>query len=314
MKSLFLRVLAVLGTLLFAANTKAQTINFPIVVPLHFTQITGGDYKLGIYLSIGTGAAPALFELDTGATGFFATYSPNAGVSPWWGSDVTSLNTPVDASYASGLHYTGTLVEAAVTLFASSNPSSARLTTPVLKVGQMDSIVDEKTNNTVIWSTNGSPSGDPPVNGAFYGDLGMGLTYNSSGIINLLAQLNYRRGVAPGFRIHANPRTQTFLQIGLTRRDIADHSAIYLPMNPDTAAGNNTTSTGLKYLLSRSSPPPSTSPITRTIVPLRARGSECSLIPGRRPRCTTLKTAPSPSRRSTPSLSPGTTRTRTSAT
>jgi hypothetical protein len=248
MKSLFLRVLAVLGTLLFAANTKAQTINFPIVVPLHFTQITGGDYKLGIYLSIGTGAAPALFELDTGATGFFATYSPNAGVSPWWGSDVTSLNTPVDASYASGLHYTGTLVEAAVTFFASSDPSTARLTTPILRVGQMDSIVDEKTNNTVIWNTNGSPSGDPPVNGAFYGDLGMGLTYNSSGIINLLAQLNYRRGVTPGFRIHANPRTQTaFLQIGLTRRDIADHSAIYLPMNPDTAAGNNTTSTGLKY-------------------------------------------------------------------
>jgi hypothetical protein len=76
----------------------------------------------------------------------------------------------------------------------------------------------------------------------------MGLTYNSSGIINLLAQLNYGRGVTPGFRIHANPRTQTaFLQIGLTRRDIADHSAIDLPMNPDTAAGNNRTSTGLKY-------------------------------------------------------------------
>lgn len=140
---------------------QSANVNFPIVVPLHFTQITGGDYKLGIYLSIGTGAAPALFELDTGATGFFATYSPNAGVSPWWGSDVTSLNTPVEASYASGLHYTGTLVEAAVTLFASSNPSSARLTTPVLKVGQMDSIVDEKTNNTVIWNTNGSPSGVP---------------------------------------------------------------------------------------------------------------------------------------------------------
>jgi hypothetical protein len=248
MKNLFPGILAVLGTLISAANIKAQTINFPIVVPLHFTQITGGDYKLGIYLSIGTGAAPALFELDTGATGFYATYSPNAGVSPWWGSGVTSLNTPVDASYASGLHYTGTLVEAPVTLFASSDPSSARFTTPALRMGQMDSIVDEETNNTVIWNTSGSPSGDPPVNGAFYGDLGMGLTYNSTGIINLLAQLNYRRGVTPGFRIHANPRTQTaFLQIGLTRRDITDHSAIYLPMNPDTAAGNNTTSTGLKY-------------------------------------------------------------------
>ncbi|HEU4678370.1 MAG TPA: hypothetical protein VFS35_02540, partial [Terrimicrobiaceae bacterium] len=101
---------------------------------------------------------------------------------------------------------------------------------------------------SVIWNASGSPSGDPPVNGAFYGDLGMGLIYNSNGIINLLSQLNYGRGVTPGFRIHANPRNQrAFLQIGLTRKDIADHSAIYLPMNPDTAAGNNTTSTGLRY-------------------------------------------------------------------
>ena len=176
-----------------AARSGAQTVSFPIVVPLHFTPISTGTYKLGIYAGIGNGATPALFELDTGATGFYVTYSPNPGVSPWWGSDVTSLNTPVDTSYASGLHYTGTLVEAPITLFASSDPSSARLTTPVLKVGQMDSIVDEKTN-TVIWNPSGSPSGDPPVNGAFYGDLGMGLTYNPNGIINLLAQLNYGPG------------------------------------------------------------------------------------------------------------------------
>ena len=47
--------------------------------------------------------------------------------------------------HASGLHYKGTLVEAPVTLFASSDPSSARITTPIAKMGQMDSIVDEKT-------------------------------------------------------------------------------------------------------------------------------------------------------------------------
>ena len=78
--------------------------------------------KLGIYLGIGTGAAPALFELDTGATGFYATYSPNQGVSPWWGSNVTSLNTPVDTSYASGLHYTGALVEAPITFLPRAIP------------------------------------------------------------------------------------------------------------------------------------------------------------------------------------------------
>ena len=142
---------------------------------------------------MGTGATPALFEFDTGATGFYATYSPNQGVSPWWGNGVTSLNTPVNASHASGLHYEGTLVEAPVTLFASSDPSSARITTPIAKMGQMDSIVDDKTG-TKIWNTGGSPSADPPVNGAFYGDFGMGLTYNTNGIINLLAQLRYGVG------------------------------------------------------------------------------------------------------------------------
>ena len=247
MRNVFFKVLAVLGTL-FAAVAQAQTINFPILVPLHFTQITGGNYKLGIYLGIGNGATPTLFEFDTGATGFYATFSPNAGVSPWWGSGVTTTQTPVDVSYASGLHYTGYLAQASVTLFASSNPASARLTTPILGIGQMDSIVDEKTNNTVIWNANGSPSGDPPVNGAFYGDLGMGLIYNSNGIINLLAQLNYGRGVTPGFRIHANPLSQNaFLQIGLTRKDVANPGALYFPMNVDSAAGGQKTPTRLNY-------------------------------------------------------------------
>ncbi|HEY5705437.1 MAG TPA: hypothetical protein VIS96_07680 [Terrimicrobiaceae bacterium] len=244
MKNL-LRALTVAAALLLAVTSKAQTVSFPIVVPLHFTPISTGTYKLGIYAGIGNGATPALFELDTGATGFYVTYSPNPGVSPWWGSGVTSLNKSVNASYASGLHYKGTLVESPVTLFASSDPSSALVTTPNAKIGQMYSIVD---GSNTIWNDDGSVSKNPPVNGAFYGDFGMGLTYNTNGIINLLAQLNYGPRVTPGFRIHANPQTQTaFLQIGLTRKDTANHSAIYLPMNPDTAAGNNTTPTGLRY-------------------------------------------------------------------
>ena len=247
MKKVLIRALAVVAGFVLAVRSEAQTVNVPIVVPLHFTQISSGTYKLGMYVGIGSGATPALFEVDTGATGFYVTYSPNQGVSPWWGSGVNSLNTPVNTSYASGLHYTGTLVEAAVTLFASSDPSSARLTTPIAKLGQMDSIVDENTN-TVIWNANGSVAGDPPVDGAFYGDLGMGLTYNSNGIINLLAQLNYGRGVKAGFRIHANPQTKkAFLQIGLTRKDLTNHSAVYLPMNADNTAGDNETPTGLQF-------------------------------------------------------------------
>ena len=68
-----------------AVKSGARTVSFPIVVPLHFTPISAGTYKLGIYAGIGNCANPALFELDTGATGFYATYSPNQGVSPMVG-------------------------------------------------------------------------------------------------------------------------------------------------------------------------------------------------------------------------------------
>jgi hypothetical protein len=105
-------------------------------------------------------------------------------------------------------------------------------------------------NATQIWNANGSVSGDPPVNGAFYGDFGMGLAYNSNGVTNLVAQLHYGRGVTAGFRIHANPLTQkAFVQIGLTRRDIANHSALYLPMNVDDDAPDRarTSGTGFNY-------------------------------------------------------------------
>jgi hypothetical protein len=248
MKRVFRRALAVVGALLLAVNSNAQTVNFPIVVPLHFTQIASGTDKLGIYLGIGSGATPALFEFDTGATGFYATYSPNPGVSPWWGSDVISNPTPVEISYASGLHYTGNLAAASITLFASSDPSSARIATPAItQIGQIDSIINDK-DGTTIWNSDGSVSGGPPVNGAFYGDFGMGLTFNPNGIINVLAQLTYGRGVIPGFRIHANPLTQkAFLQIELTRRDVRNPSALYFPMNMDSAAGGKKTPSGLNY-------------------------------------------------------------------
>ncbi len=106
-KPFLIRAIATLAGFAIMATVGAQTINAPIVVPLHLTLIDTGTYKLGIYATIGDGATPALFEFDTGATGFYATYSPNQNVSPWWGSGVNSLQMPVDASYASGLHYTG---------------------------------------------------------------------------------------------------------------------------------------------------------------------------------------------------------------
>jgi len=238
-KPFLIRAIATLAGFAIMATVGAQTINAPIVVPLHLTLIDTGTYKLGIYATIGDGATPALFEFDTGATGFYATYSPNQNVSPWWGSGVNSLQMPVDASYASGLHYTGNLVEAPVTLYGSSDPSSALVAFPATaRIGQMDSIVDEKNGNAPIWDANGSVSGNPPVNGAFYGDFGMGLIFTSHGITNLLAQLDYGPRVVAGFRIHVDPvRQNASVQIGLTWNDVWNPYAFYFSMNVDPMAG-----------------------------------------------------------------------------
>ena len=74
MRKVLIRALAVAAGLVFAIRSEAQTVNVPIVVPLYFTQINSGTYKLGLYVGIGSGATPALFEVDTGATGFYANF------------------------------------------------------------------------------------------------------------------------------------------------------------------------------------------------------------------------------------------------
>ncbi len=235
----------VLAMVLMSLPARAQTtIDSPVTVPLHFTETSSGNYKLGIYVGIGDGATPALFEFDTGGTGFYAAYSSHSEISPWWGTYTTvSPEEPITNAYDSGLTYTGRVAEAAVSLFASAGSSTPLITTaPTTQLGQMDKIDQINPSSgdleQKLWSNDGNETPYPPIDGAFYGDFGMNLAYNqnpnSSGISNIVAQLNYSGEVTAGFRIHLDLATQTaYLQIGLTAADISSPTALYFLMNLD---------------------------------------------------------------------------------
>lgn len=246
---------SLLGSLVFLpAPSHAQTtVTTPIIVPLYFTPTDTGAAKLGIYASIGTGGTPKLFEFDTGGTGFYAAYSSNAGVAPWWGSGVTLGGPPIANTYDSGLSYAGFVAQGAVSIFSSANATTPSVVTAsTTQIGQMDSIEkinpdDPDASPQILWTNAGEfQPCVPPINGAFYGDFGMNLAYNtnnsSSGLTNLIAQLNFAPSVIPGFRIHANFLTQNAsLQIGLTSLDTNSPTANYFHMNLDSAGGNATT-------------------------------------------------------------------------
>lgn len=253
-KRLMLAVSGIFVLLSAGAHLARADVSSPITVPLHFTEVSGGGYKLGIYVGIGSNATPALFEFDTGGPGFYAAYSNLPGVSPWWGDDVNSEPSQLaGTTYDSGLQYSGNLATAAVSLFASASPSSALVTTPGnVVIGQMGSIVQTNPSGQIeysLWTNSGNATPYPPIDRAFYGDFGLSSMYASNGITNLLAQIEYTNGVTAGFRVHVDAASgQAWLQIGLTAADTNSASAKYFDMNVDAnAAGALTPNAQLDY-------------------------------------------------------------------
>jgi hypothetical protein len=218
-------------------------ITRPIVVPLYFQAIDNkGTQKLGIYVSLGYGAPPQLFEFDTGAGGFYAAYaSSDPTASPWWGSNITTSTQQVQDKFDSGLDYTGYAATGAVSLY-SIGSSTPLITSGQVVVGQMNSITDSKTGD-VFWTPNGlpTPSSPAPIDNAFYGDFGMAPTFQANGIDQVIAQLSFGRGVKPGYLVHVDPNTgEAWMQIGLTNSNIANSQGMYFPMNLDQKADGKT--------------------------------------------------------------------------
>ena len=234
MKSLRRLLLLTLPALPLCAGAESiitETIN----VPLHYRTIGSGGQKLGIYATIGGGSTPQIFEFDTGGAGLYAAYATNNN-SPWWGGGITTTTNSVTNTYDSGIQYQGPIVAAPVSLFADHHGGTPLVTTPGnLLVGQMTNIANTN-GGDVLWTPGGvEPSGQPPVDGVFYGDFGMSLSYASKGIVNLIAQLSFSNGIIPGFRVRGHSNGP-FLQIGLTAADTNSASAFYFGMNTNTNA------------------------------------------------------------------------------
>lgn len=173
----------------------AQTVVSRVIqVPLHWTTISGGGEKLGIYASLGGGTTPQLFEFDTGGAGFYAAYAPNRpSTSSWWGRSFTPTGQSIQVLYDSGLFYQGSVVTTAVSLYASRHDRRALVTTARnARVGQMTSITNTN-GGPALWTPSGGKHG-PPIDGAFYGDFGASLMYDNNNIVNLLAQLRFATG------------------------------------------------------------------------------------------------------------------------
>lgn len=224
---------------LFPASVGVVTA--PIVVPLQLADINGTTTvkKLGIYATLGSGSTtPAIFELDTGGTGFNVAYASDpASASPWWGTGAVTTSQPVSVTYDSGNFYAGYAATAQVSLYAPGGVTPL-ITTARALVGQMDLIENKNPNTGVVtqlWGPSGQAQPYPPIDQAFYGDFGLGQAYNPSGISNLLAQLVYTNGVLPGYRLRTDPGG-SWLQIGLTAADVNDQEATFFPMIVDPNA------------------------------------------------------------------------------
>lgn len=234
---------AVVG--LLPVRVVALEITSPIVIPLQYTPISSGGYKWGIYATLAGGDTPQLFEFDTGGAGFYSAFSSNASVAPWWGTNFTVVNTNASLSYDSGYSYSGNTVQTSVTLYASSHGPAA-MTLSGATVGQTVSIIDTNHHNEPIWNQNGSQVGAPPIDGAFYGDFGMNLGYNSNGIVNLVAQMTFAAGMTPGFIVNTPlDGSNGYVQIGLTASQTNRAGFNYFGMN--VLSNGQTTASGTPY-------------------------------------------------------------------
>lgn len=223
-------------TVLPAAVSAQSVISNTVLVPLHYRVIDSGGFKLGIYASIGGSTTPQIFEFDTGGAGFYAAYaSSDTSKSPWWGTGFAATGNSVTNTYDSGIRYEGTAVTAPVSIYSDHHSVAPLVTTSAaLSVGQMTSITNTN-GGAALWRPDGNDGGQPPIDGAFYGDFGMSLAYADSGIVNLVAQLSFTNGIIPGFRVRAYGASP-HLQIGLTAADTSSSSAFYFGMNTNTNA------------------------------------------------------------------------------
>jgi hypothetical protein len=169
----------------------SQDTKSSLNIPLRILQIEGGGYKVGIEVTLanpatGASAGPILYELDTGASGFFASIPPDDAKqfpmpSPQYGS--------VTDHYGSGISYAGQAVQVNL-----SFPGASTQAFPAF-IGFIP--------------PDGISGGTFPIYNDFYGDFGAAPSYKQPGgtnafsLLTVLAQLGSEYG--DGFVIDVGP-------------------------------------------------------------------------------------------------------------
>jgi hypothetical protein len=277
------RSVLALGALVAAGLPHAGWAQFtqPVTIPLQLVNISGSttnpSYKLGITIGFDSNV-PKLYEFDTGATGFFAAYNttdptgnPSPGVVSWWNGG-TPTGQAITMTYTSGNEYADAAI--ATTNLSFYPPGQTTAANPIATISGVN-VARIGAALTVPKATSGNPTptpvpntawytalqaGQPPLQGNFYGDFGMGLYRNQgnpidtgiAGLFAILPQFQFTggSGVLPGFIVRtggypgvvsASP-TPT-VQVGITQADI-DSFPYAIPMQ---SGMNGTSGTGITF-------------------------------------------------------------------
>lgn len=219
------------------------------MVPLELVNIAPAgktpEYKLGINVGLG-GGAPELYELDTGAAGFFAAYNAKLTSNQWWGNFTAEGGKPLKIGYESGNMYTANSVETSVQLYTPAGAPVPFATADNVNLGQIAKFTNSKSPSAVKKWKQALSQGLPPLEGHFYGDFGADLSpadpASGNSIFSILPQISLAAGLTPGFILHVGKigsNTTPYLQIGLTAANIKDFSAT-TAMNLYTGEGPTT--------------------------------------------------------------------------
>ena len=249
----FLQVL-VLGSLLLISSAKA-TIEVPLyeIVVDDTTDPLTTKIAYGIYVKVGAGGTPELFQFDTGNGSFEAGYASNApSQNQFWGA-VTPVSTNVITNSFGPNTLYSTTVSADLTLSDSSGSNLVSI--PSVNVAQT---FDAEGGHIYTNWNQALSNGAPPLLGTYYGDFGADLEAGSPANTPSNQQLFSALGQIPGlvgFGISLSG-TKPTLTLAFTNDQIYINSFTNLA-NLQSGDGGTFPGTGLPTYTEHNLTPPS---------------------------------------------------------
>jgi len=191
------------------------------IVKIDLLPITEKDTtKYGIYATLGGSTTPALYEFDTGGSGFYTAYGTGATS---WGTNFTPTGTNTSNLYESGDLYQGSSATTSFALYSAHSDGTA-YSIPALQTAT-NIVVVQATSITNIYSKGVTqwpmgPDQTAPVEKDFWGDFGLNLTSGTNGVLNPLLQIPVTNGIRSGFILRLTG-TDRSLQVGIKDDDLS---------------------------------------------------------------------------------------------